>query len=596
MLYRPLRERPVSSICRQVAEALDHTGYEELSLVSLSTSDYSDLDALLDELDIIVREKNVSLSFPSLRPDTFTAAMAARAAEGRTSGITFVPEAGTQRLRDVINKAGDENDLYRACEIALDHGFRNIKLYFMIGLPTETDDDLAGIGDMVRGIFRLQGSHRLQNLTLSISPFVPKAHTPFQRLPQVTGEELRRKMNLLRRILPRRKVKIDWRAPEVAEIEGILARGDRRLSKVIHRVWQQGARFCGWSDHFRYDLYHHALEQEGLNPQKFLTGIPEGRALPWGHLSKGISSDFLEREAKKALNGEATQDCRDKCSRCGLPVQDCFSARPTGILPVDNPLQDRRDISVFKHVLPKITIRVKYAVRGMLRFLSHLEMVRVWERVLRRSGLPVQFTEGYRARPRLSFSPPRPVGIASEAEYLDVRLNQTPIELIHQKLSTVLPDEMVILTVAEVKDDLESLDRAIVRWDYLVKFDKSIPDLPARCQSVMNQEHILIKRIHKPKTKHRQAHMEGHAPSCPNQADEMVDIRPSLISLTPDDRTLEVELAKAGSIATIPEILNVLGLSDIPSEIIRTHQWIMQNNQYVDPIEISHTGKVGVFD
>ncbi|KPL07972.1 hypothetical protein AMJ86_02295, partial [bacterium SM23_57] len=223
MIYRPLRERSPLSISRQVAKGLDTTGYEELSLVSLSTSDYGQLTPLLEELDKVISSRNVSLSFPSLRPDTFTQSMAERASTARTGGITFAPEAGTDRLRAVINKAGDEQDLYRACTIALNHGWRKIKLYFMIGLPTETDDDLIGICEMVRGIFRLPDSHRLQGVTLSISPFVPKAQTPFQRLPQITGEELKRKTLFLKDRLPRRKIKVDWRNPRVAEIEGILA-------------------------------------------------------------------------------------------------------------------------------------------------------------------------------------------------------------------------------------------------------------------------------------------------------------------------------------------------------------------------------------
>ena len=575
MIHRPIRERAVSSICRQVIEALDNTGYEEVSLVSLSTSDYSDLETLLDELDAITHTRHVSLSFPSLRPDTFTESMAKRAAAGRTNSITFVPEAGTQRLRAVINKAGDENDLYRACEIALAHGFRNFKLYFMIGLPTETDDDLTGIAEMVKGIFRLPGSHRLQGLTLSISPFVPKPHTPFQHLPQITGEALYQKMNFLKSILPRRKVKIDWRDPKVAEIEGIFARGDRRLSNVIYQVWQQGARFCGWSDYFRYDLYQRALQQEGLNSQKFLSGFPEGHPLPWNHLSKGISSEFLEQESQKSLNTESTPDCREKCQRCGLPPQDCFLISPRGFQPMD---YTKENVTVFSPDQPRTTIRIKYAVRGMLRFLSHLEMVRVWERIFRRSGLPVQFSEGYRTRPKLSFSPPRPVGIASEAEYLDVRCNPISIELINQKLSEILPDDMTILAMAEVKDDSESLDSTVSRWDYLVKFDDTILDFPSRCQTLLNQEHIPVIRTKKSNTRNR-------------EPDKLVDIRPSIVELTPDDRTLKIVIAKTGAIATISEILNVLELSKLHPEIVRTHQWIQQNEQYFDPLEILNTGK-----
>jgi radical SAM family uncharacterized protein/radical SAM-linked protein len=582
MIHRPLRERSVSSICHQVSESLDNTGYEEISLVSLSTSDYCDLNTLLDELEAITQPRQVSLSFPSLRPDTFTESMAKRAAAGRTNSITFVPEAGTPRLRAVINKAGDETDVYRACEIALANGFRNFKLYFMIGLPTETDDDLVGIAEMVKGIFRFPGSYQLQGLTLSISPFVPKPHTPFQRLPQITGEALYQKMDFLKSILPRRKVKIDRRSPKVAEIEGILTRGDRRLAKVIHRVWRQGARFCGWSDHFRFDLYQHALAQEGLSSQWFLNGFPSESPLPWGHLSKGINPNFLEQEFQKSLIAETTTDCRNKCQRCGLPPQDCI--RPTGFQPMDFHAQDapgtQNRPTDFQPVDDqcKKTIRIKYAIRDLLQFLSHLETVHIWERIFRRSGLPIQFTEGYRARPRLSFSPPRPVGVASEAEYLDIRLNSLPIEHIQQKLSEILPYDIEILSIGVVKDDSQSLDSTISQWDYLVKFENHIIDLTDRCQSLLNQEHIPITRTKKAKFKN-------------SKLEKVVDIRPSIIELTPNDQTLKIVIAKTASIATIPEILDALGLSGLQSETIRTHQWIHQNDRYLDPIEICNTGK-----
>jgi radical SAM family uncharacterized protein/radical SAM-linked protein len=571
MIYRPLRDRSVQSIAHQVSQSLTATGYEELSLVSLSSSDYRYLEELLNELDKTVRARNVSLSFPSLRPDTFTETMAKRASAGRTSGLTIAPEAGTARLRAVINKAGDEDDVYRACTIALDHGWRKIKLYFMIGLPTETDDDLLGIGEIVHGILRLPGSHRLQGVTLSASPFVPKAQTSFQRVPQIMGEELYRKATFLRNHLPRRKVKVDWRDPKIAEIEGIIARGDRRISQVLYRAWHNGARFCGWSDHFRYDLYREALRQENISPGQFLGGYSLGQPLPWGHLSKGIRSEFFDREVKRSLDAFPTDDCRNGCTACGLPPKDCFR------VPVDeSTISERIDLEIPPILFESTdsescaTIRIKYSVRDLLRFLSHLEIVRVWERTFRRSDLPVVFSEGFRSRPRLSFSPPRAVGIASEAEYLDARLGTNDITEIQDKLSKVLPDGLEIVEIAELDQPADSLDKAIDCWEYNVTFPHPNPDLDARCDELLQRGNISVLRTKPDRKSHHREHT--------------VDIRPSITSLIPRESSLLITLNKPGPVATINEILDQLKISQHHRDITRTAQWIITGDDRWDPI------------
>jgi len=571
MIYRPLRERAVPSVTRQVSQSLAATGYEELSLVSLSTSDYGNLEQLLDELDVIVKDRNISLSFPSLRPDTFSDAMAERASAGRTGGITFAPEAGTARLRAVINKAGDEQDLYRACTIALDHGWRKIKLYYMIGLPTETDDDLLGICDMVYGIFRLPGSHRLQGLTLAVSPFVPKAQTTFQRHPQIPRDEVHRRARFLKDHLPRKKVKMDWRDPKVAEIEGIVARGDRRMSKVLHRAWKNGARFCGWSDYFRYDLYREAMAEEGLSFERFLNGHSPQQPLPWDHLSKGIRAGFYQKEIRRSLAAQSTLDCRDGCSGCGLPPEDCFVTPEAAAVQPEktvNSMSDGRTGMSDTHTIS--IVRIKYAVRGLLRFLSHLETVRIWERAFRRSGLPVQFSEGFRSRPRLSFSPPRPVGIASEAEYLDVRLGTADVDQIEKRLSNVLPDGIRILEIRTVDKSAGSLDKTIGCWEYRVTFGQPIPDLVIRRQELLQRKEISVTR----------SRSDDHA----DREEKVVDIRPSIGDLRMEDDSLLITVVKPGPLATVAEILEELRVADDCPDVTRTGQWIMHDTRKLDPM------------
>lgn len=567
-IYRPLRERAINSIVYQTAINLDETGFEELSLVSLSTSDYSHLEPLLDEFDSIITPRRVSLSFPSLRPDTFSDAMALRASAGRTGGITFAPEAATDRLRAVINKPGDDQDLFRACTIALKHGWRKFKLYFMIGLPTETEDDLGAIGDTVKGIFRLPGNHNLQGITLSISPFVPKAHTPFQRMSQITGEELYRKISFLKNTLPSRKVKTDYRDPKVTEIEGLIARGDRRIANVIYDAWRNGARFCGWTEHFRHDLYQKALTDNGLSLETYLSEIPPDNKLPWDHISKGIKPQFLEEEAQKAAQSEKTPDCREGCLACGLPAKDCFTTEPCGrelsekqisIPIITNPTEST----------PTINARIKYSVKGLLSFLSHLEMVRLWERVCRRSGIPVQYTEGYRARPRLSFGPSKSVGIASDAEYIDIRILETPEEIITSKLSQKVPEGIEILSVTILNSGAKALDSAIDRWKYIIEFEQSTENINDRCNELLQMNQIEV-------TRHRKSH---------RKAGQLVDIRPSIAELSAIDREIHLTITKPGPLATIPEILALLNIDHTPIQITRTGQWISYNNQIIDPIE-----------
>ncbi len=574
-IYRPLRERAINSIVNQTAVTLNETGFEEMSLVSLSTSDYSRLDPLLNELDSVITPRRVSLSFPSLRPDTFTDAMALRASAGRTGGITFAPEAATDRLRAVINKPGDNQDLFRACTIALKHGWRKIKLYFMIGLPTETDDDLAAISDIIYSIFRLPGSHNLQGITLSISPFVPKAHTPFQRVPQTTGEELYRKISFLKKSLPARKVKADYRDPKVAQIEGLIARGDRRIANVIYDAWQNGARFCGWSEHFHYDLYQKALTDNGLSLDTFLREIPPDKPMPWEHLSKGINRQFLANEAQKAVHGEKTPDCREGCLACGLPPKDCFTTESSDHEPSPNRISTPA-LSDLAINTPPIIARIKYSVTGLLSFLSHLELVRVWERVCRRSGLPLQYTEGYHARPRLSFGPSKSVGISSEAEYLDIRMSETSEEIITRQLSTNVPEGIEILSNAIFHPGIKSLDNVINRWEYLIQFDQSMESLNDRCCELLHEDRIEVIR-------RRKSH---------KKSDQPVNIRPSIAELSAVNNMIQLTITKPGPLATVPEILSLLNIDHNPAKITRTGQWISHDDQIIDPIEANSTNRL----
>ncbi|KPL07225.1 hypothetical protein AMJ86_05140, partial [bacterium SM23_57] len=325
---------------------------------------------------------------------------------------------------------------------------------------------------------------------------------------------------------------------------------------------------------FRYRLYQNALEAEGLLSQVFLGGIPPELPLPWGHLSKGLNPEFLQKELQNSLNAHPTPDCREKCLGCGLPPKDCFAAPPVKLhKPSAAKVKLQENTMTSTDAASKMTVRIKYSVTGLLRFLSHLETVRIWERTFRQSGLPVRFTEGYRARPRLSFSPPRAVGVASEAEYLDIRLSPTTLELIQEKLSAILPEHMEIFEITEVDHAVESLDKTINCWEYRVTYSNDIPELSEQCQKLLSREQIQVLRISKNKRR--------------GGREKWVDVRQSLANISAVGNVVYIEITKSGSVITVPEILEALELENPHPDIVRTAQWITCKNGKIDPIKLS---------
>lgn len=323
VLYRPVRERKLETLINYVQELIDNTGYNEISLVSLSTADYSCLSTLITELTTRFKQQGVSVSLPSLRIDSFSIDLAKQVQQVRKSGLTFAPEAGTQRLRDVINKGVTEADLTEAVSAAFRSGWSTIKLYFMIGLPTETDEDVAGIAEVaqrVADLYKQIKGRKGAKITVSVSSFVPKPHTAFQWFGQNTVEEIERKQRLLRSLIKDRSISLSWHDARTSFLEGAFSRGDRRLGKVILRAWQNGAKFDGWSEHFKYNVWMEAFAAEGLDPALYASREREqSEYLPWEHLSSGVAKSFLAREWQASQNEALTPDCRrELCGACGV--------------------------------------------------------------------------------------------------------------------------------------------------------------------------------------------------------------------------------------------------------------------------------------
>lgn len=328
MIYRPVRERSADKLLEQAKEMEASTGYDEIGMLSLSTSDYSQLGCLTDSLLEEMTPNHTSLSLPSLRLDSFNLGLMEKASRTRKGGLTFAPEAGSQRLRDVINKNIKEEDLLSAMKLAFAGGWSGAKLYFMLGLPTETIEDVEGIAlltekieEIYRSLPREQRPRKLE-LTVSTAFFIPKPFTPFQWVPQMSQEKLREHQRHLRNLIKSRSVKYQWHEFSTSWIEAVLARGDRRLGKVLHRVWQQGGRLEAWDEHFVLDRWLTALEENDLSLD-FYTARERSyeEILPWDHIDCCVDKEFLWQEYQRALAGELTPACHEACMACGA---NCF--------------------------------------------------------------------------------------------------------------------------------------------------------------------------------------------------------------------------------------------------------------------------------
>ena len=478
MVYRPVRERSPESVNALLEACLRETGFEEISFLSLSTGDYSALKTLcVGAMERCAREQ-VVLSLPSLRVGSIDDEIMGRMAELRRTGVTLAPEAGSQRLRDVINKGISEEDILLHAQKLLEHGWRQVKLYFMIGLPTETDEDLVAIAELCRKVRDAggRGAPRLQ-VTASLSPFVPKPFTPFQWEAQIGLPEIDRRVRLVREQFKGQKcLKLRWHEPAMSHLEGILSRAGREMTDVVELAWRKGALFDSWMESFDIAPWLEALAECGIRPADCIGARVPGAPLPWSHLEAGVSEDFLLRERARALAGKVTPDCRyGACRHCGA----CDTAAGPSLLaaPARTEGEDgtRRNRLVFSqrdqaahqprrdaegrlicktqrqeppHLAPELVhkaaqYRFWHTKTGGSACLSQLELQATLERALRRAGLPLAFSRGFHPLPLLSFGRALPVGVESETEWFALTLRRLlPPAEAAQRLAPHLPPGM----------------------------------------------------------------------------------------------------------------------------------------------------------
>lgn len=336
-IYRPVREKSAETVNRQARALCESTGYDEISLSSLSTSDYTELEPLLNNMLCWTEPDEISLALPSLRVDNFSKELLEKINHVRKSGLTFAPEAGTQRLRDVINKNVTEEEIFRTCKTAFEGGYTAVKLYFMLGLPTETDEDLEGIAALGQKIIDLfyslpeRPKGKSPSVSISVSTFVPKPFTPFEFEPQIGKEEIERRQRHLKYSNKNRRVNISWHDSSTSLLEGAFARGDRRLGKVIEAAFKKGCKFDSWNEYFRPELWEEAFAENGLTPEFYAGRKREyDEVNPWDHLDYGVTKKFLIAENERAHRAETTPNCREKCAGCGANCYGegvCFEKR-----------------------------------------------------------------------------------------------------------------------------------------------------------------------------------------------------------------------------------------------------------------------------
>ena len=333
-IYRPFREKNVDTVVKEAKCLCENTGYDEVSLASLSTSDHSDIDLMLTELINYTAQEKINLSLPSLRMDNFSESLLEKIKRVRKSGLTFAAEGGTQRLRDVINKNITEEEIMNPCRIAFEGGYATVKLYFMMGLPTETDEDIVGIAELAQRVvdlfYSIENRPKGKGVQVSVScaTFVPKPFTPFEFEPQDTREMIEHKQKLLVSAIKSKKIRVSWHDSNVSILEAVLAKGDRRLCDVIYTAWKKGCKFDSWSEHYKFDKWMEAFEECGIDPAFYANRrFDYDEILPWDHLDYLVSKDFFIRENKRAHESKTTPHCRKRCSGCGVNKKvgrECF--------------------------------------------------------------------------------------------------------------------------------------------------------------------------------------------------------------------------------------------------------------------------------
>jgi radical SAM family uncharacterized protein/radical SAM-linked protein len=578
-LYRPVRERDPQHLLEIIDKSIKRTGYEEISLLSLSTGDHSCIAPLLQALMRRYEGERVAVSLPSLRVGTLTKGLIEEIKRVRKTGFTLAPEAATERLQRIINKRTDEKELLETTAQVFDAGWNLIKLYFMTGLPGEREEDLQGIVSLSQRL-ACQGGRgkRRGNVNVSISTFVPKPHTPFQWEPQLALEEVEARQRFLKERLKGRGLRLKWHDARMSLLEGVFARGDRRLGEVLLKAHELGCRFDGWTEHLKWQEWQQAFAANGLDPSWYACrerGSAE--TLPWGHLHCGVDAEYLKAEREKAGEGLITPDCREgeclECGACEGRVRMTLSADAFLV-----PLVSTRE-AVRKRPWVK-KIRSRFIKIGEARFLGHLEMVDVFVRAARRAAIPMQFSEGFHPLPRISFTNPLPVGTESLAEYMDLDLGRyMKADEFQDRLNRELPAGLRIIHCTEMALKGRALPTVFVADRFLISLEHiermfSEQAVEERLQQARDQRELVL--IQEKKSGQRQVDVLPFIEKLQKvqrasyaSPDPMQEGIPSIQDLFKADFLIEMEIKKAGGVRPAAIIQVMLGLTPEETALLR---------------------------
>jgi radical SAM family uncharacterized protein/radical SAM-linked protein len=561
MIYRPVRERNPENVVKMMMDGLKNGGFDEASLTCLSTADYSAVTPLVIDLIDKLQKENATLGISSLRAYGLDNRILDKMAEVKNSSLTFAPEAGSQRMRDVINKNITEADLLQTAVDVFSRGWTKMKLYFMIGLPTEDDEDVIAIMETAGKARQKAVDCQVKNptITVSVSSFVPKPHTPFQWAAMITLPEIERKQNLLKDYSEKYRLNFRKHFSKISALEGIIARGDRRVANIIYNAWKGGARFEGWDETFNYNLWVKCVEDSGLDTKIFLSTIPMNGKLAWDHIDVGLTERFLEIEWKKATHNRLSPPCGkvhgmvvhhsnletlektfdiDKkklvCYHCGVAcdlkgmveerrdflkgmdaISDAPYVQPEVLKKDIAELREKRNQAMgFKY-------RIEFSKLGPITFISHLDLQKVMARVFKRADMATLHSEGYNLRPLLSFGPALTLGISSLSEYFDVRVPEEwkNFEEILKKLQMHSEPGIVFKEITVINSKTPSIQDAARSFTYFIPVKEGSQE--EVLTKLSSQEQILIKSF----SKKDEAYFEK-------------DIKPLIVSMNQGDLKL----------------------------------------------------------
>ncbi len=581
MVTRPVRERSLSNVDELMKESLANTGYEEVSLVSLSTCDFSRPRRLVQQAAERAGQHRVSVSLPSLRLDSFAVELADMVSGVRRSGLTFAPEAATPRLRQVINKFIPDEELLEMAAQAFRRGWEHVKCYFMIGLPTERDEDVEAIADLCKRTADVgRRIKRGARVNLGVSTFVPKPFTPFQWAGQIGIEETQRRQQILERCFKGvHGVKFGRHEPATTFIEGLITRSDRRAADLIEEAWRRGARFETWGERVNMQAWLEAVEATGFSIDDALRERDINERLPWDHIDVMIPKKWFQQDWDRALELKHALDCRaGKCHLCGVIYRERDLCRYM----LKNQKQGRLEekdwtpapVAPPEEPEPVQRLRFRIGRSDEARFLSHLELVNAWTRALRRAQAPLSYSQGFHAHPKVTFATAPPVGEESTGDYMDIVLKERiEPEALLERLQATLPHGFHAYSVAEVPlkgASLMSLTRGFV---YRIEAAADCRSVARKAEELLAAEQLLVERKGKAKKKHkRQRHDKQRRDVRPNV---QVDIRPMISRLEVGGGDcgnvvleLETELAEGKNVRPL-EILQLLELDPVTTRVIK---------------------------